>query len=112
MSMDLVTAEEARRWLRLGPAGNANDDADLADKIAQASAIFLQYDSDGVVPEEWESDTSPATSPPSVDPAKVPEEVKAAVAIILHDLWDGRGDKEPMARSYGLQRMLRGPALS
>lgn len=108
----LVSQEEARRWLKLGPAGDANDDADLEDKIAQASAIFLQYHSDGDIPEAWESDISPATSPATVDPALVPDEVKQAVAIILHDIWDGRGSKDPMARSYNLQRMLRGPALS
>jgi len=107
----LVTVEEARRWLRLGPAGDTNDDADLVDKIDQASAIFLEYHTDGEIPEAWESDTSPETSPATVDPANVPDEVKQAVAIILHQLWDARGD-DPMAKSYPLQRMLRGPALS
>lgn len=108
----LVSLEEARRWLKLGPAGDANDDADLEDKVAQASAIFLEYHSDGTIPDEWVSDTSPETSPPTVDPALVDDATKQAVAIILHDIWDGRGDKEPMGRSYNLQRMLRGPALS
>lgn len=108
---DLVTIAEARRWLRLGPAGDANDDADLADKVTQASGIYLQYHTDGDIPEDWESDTSPATSPATVDPAKVPAEVKQAVAIILHDLWDKRGEN-PLERAYPLMRMLRGPALS
>lgn len=108
----LVSTDEARRWLRLGPAGDANDDADLEDKILQASALFLQYHTDNVLPAEWEAVTSPEASPPEADPALVPDEVKQAVAIILQDIWDGRADKEPMERSYGVQRMLRGPALS
>ena len=102
---DLVTADEARVWLRLGPAGDANDDADLADKISQASAIHLQYHNDGEVPEEWLDDS---TSPETLT---VPEEHKQAVAVILHSLWDKRGEN-PMGQSYEFQRFLRGPALS
>lgn len=102
----LVSEEEGRRWLKLGPAGDANDDADLTDKIAQASAVFLQYHSDGVVPEEWTSG-----SPVAADPALVPDEIKQAVAIILYDLWDRRGEN-PVERAYDLMRMIRGPALA
>ena len=103
---DLVTQAEARRWLRLGPAGDGDDDADLADKVSQASAIFLRYHSDGALPEEWSSG-----SPAQADPALVPDDVKQAVAIILHDLWDNRGEN-PVARAYGLMRLIRGPALA
>lgn len=100
----LVTATEARRWLRLGPAGDPNDDADLNDKIKQASGLFLEFHNSGILPDEW----TDGTSPPVVDLAKVPDDAKQAIAIILHDIWDGRGDKDPLERAYPTMRMLRG----
>ena len=102
----LLTEAEARRHLRLGPEGIEDEDQDLRDKIAGASSIFLEYHSDGAIPEEWTTG-----SPAELDPALVPEAAKEAVALILHRLWDGRGE-DPMEHSYPLQRMLRGPALS
>jgi hypothetical protein len=108
MSAVLITTEEARRWLRLGPpSGDAEEAADLEDKMAQASAIFLRYHSDGVVPEAWMGTSSPAEA----DPALVDDDAKQAIAIILHDLWDRRGEN-PVERAYSLMRMIRGPALA
>lgn len=103
----LITVEEARRWLRLGPAsGDASEALDLEEKVDQASAIFLRYHSDGEVPEEWMDG-----SPEALDLTLVPDDCKQAVAIILHDLWDRRGEN-PVDRAYSLMRMIRGPALS
>lgn len=100
----LLTAEEARRDLRLGPAGDPDEDAELASKIAQASAIFLTYHSDGAIPEDWYDESSPPVM-------TIPEEVKGAVAIILIELWDNRGEN-PLNRAYPLMRLLRGPKLA
>lgn len=103
----LVTDAEARVWLRLGPAGDANDDADLTAKIAQASGIFLEYHNNGDIPDEW----TDGESPPALVLAQVPDEAKQAVAIILHDLWDRRGEN-PLERAYSLMRLLRGPSMA
>lgn len=98
---DLVTAEEAQLSLRLGDTLDATDAADLAMAIAQASAIYLEYH-----PEiDW-SDTSPETSP-----VLVPENIKAAVLLLLHAIWDNRGEN-PIAKAYDLMRLNRGPALA
>lgn len=108
MTTKLITTEEARRWLRLGPpSGDPEEALDLEDKIGQASAVFLQYHSDGVVPDEWMGTSSPL----AVDTTLVPDECKQAIAIILHDLWDRRGEN-PVERAYALMRMIRGPALA
>lgn len=108
MSTALISTDEARRWLRLGPpSGDPQEALDLTDKVNQASAIFLRYHNDGVVPDEWLDDASPA----QVDLTAVDDDAKQAIAIILHDLWDRRGEN-PVERAYSLMRMIRGPALS
>lgn len=100
--IELITADEAKLSLRLGDVLSVTDDADLALAIAQATAIYLQYH-----PAEasWTDDTS---SPVVIT---IPDNVKAAVLLILHAIWDGRGD-DPTAKAYELMRLNRGPVIA
>ena len=98
---DLVTAEEAALSLRLGGDLDETDSADLAMAIAQASAIYLDYH-----PEVDWGDTSPETSP-----ILIPDNIKAAVLLLLHAIWDNRGE-DPLAKAHNLMRLNRGPAVA
>lgn len=95
--IDLVTAEEAKLSLRLGDQLDATDQADLAMAIAHASAIYLEYHPAG----DWAS----------ASPLVVPDNIKAAVLLLLHSLWDRRGEN-PLPAARDLMLLNRGPALA
>lgn len=94
---DIITEDEAKLSLRLGETLDDNDAADLELAIAQATGIYLQYHPEN----EWD-DSSPATDTDSI---------KAAVLILLHAIWDNRGE-DPIPKAYDLMRLNRGPALA
>jgi hypothetical protein len=99
----IIDETEARLSLRLAPAGESlEDDMGLADKMAQAEAIYFAYDDKAL--ERWEVVTSPVTSPPMYD---VPQEAKTAVLILLKRLWDNRGE-DPLGPAHNLMRLIRG----
>lgn len=95
-----ITDDEARQHLRLGPSGqDTNDDADLTNKIQEASGIFTEF-LKNLVPEDWYT----ADSPPVFEP---PPEAKSVVLNILANLWDKRG-YDPTPEAYPLMRLMRG----
>lgn len=98
---DLVTTEEAMLSLRLGDELDETDAADLAMAIAHASAIYLEYHPEA----DW-GDTSPETSP-----VLIPGNVKAAVILLLHSIWDNRGEN-PLPKAYDVMRLNRGPVVA
>ena len=91
----IITEDEAKLSLRLGGTLDTTDQADLELAIAQAEGIYLEYHP------EWLNDS----------PAIVTDSMKAAVLLLLHAIWDNRGDN-PLAKAYDLMRMNRGPALA
>lgn len=96
---DLLTAEEARLSLRLGPDLDEGESADLNFALEQASAIYLEY--------------HPITqwAPEDASPIVVPMAIKAAVILLLHAIWDNRGE-DPLPKAHALMRLNRGPALA
>lgn len=94
---DIISAEEAKLSLRLGETLDETDTADLTLSIAQAEAIYLTYHPES----EWDD-----SSPPIDEDSH-----KAAVLLLLHSIWDNRGE-DPIAKAYDLMRLNRGPALA
>jgi hypothetical protein len=94
---EIITEEEAKLSLRLGDTLDDTDQADLTLAIAQAEGIYFTYN-----PESQWDDTSPATDTDSH---------KAAVLLLLHAIWDNRGE-DPLPKAYDLMRLNRGPALA
>lgn len=82
--MKLVTLEQAKRHLRVW---HDDEDADLQDKIAQASDIVVDYIQRPEL--EW-TDAVDGT------PSNAPMRVQAAVLMVLDILWEQRngGDIE------------------
>lgn len=93
---DIISEEEAKLSLRLDGTLDANDTADLIMAIAQAEGIYLTYHPES----EWD-DGSPIDT----------DSHKAAVMILLHSIWDNRGE-DPISKAYDLMRLNRGPALA
>lgn len=93
---DIITVDEAKLSLRLGETLDDNDTADLTLAIDQAEGIYLTYHPES----EWD-DGSPIDT----------DSHKAAVLILLHSIWDNRGE-DPIPKAYDLMRLNRGPALA
>lgn len=85
----LVTLEQARRHLRIL---HTDEDADLLEKIQQASDIVVDYLQR---PELVWTDASNGSPPAASD---APMRVQAAVLLVLAGLWEHRGDGE---QDYG-----------
>lgn len=100
--VQLITEDEAKLSLRLDATLDATDAADLTLSIAQATGIYLEYHPEEA---EWTDDT---VSPEVIT---IPDTVKAAVLILLHAIWDNRGE-DPIGKAYDLMRLNRGPALA
>lgn len=94
----LVTDAEARAHLRLPDVGSplSAEDLDLAAKLDAAEALVLAYVTqrlaDGAA---WAAEVDLWSADPIVSPAvAVPEEVHAAVLVMLGALYRYRGDDE------------------
>lgn len=94
---DIISLEEARLSLRLGSSLDTDEQADLAFAVEQAEGIYLEY----YPMADW-GDTSPIVATDSQ---------KAAVILLLHAIWDNRGD-DPLTKAHNLMRLNRGPALA
>lgn len=97
---DLVTLAQAKRHLRLGEPDvpSSEEDADLVDKIAQASALVIDYVSQrisetdaGSPPTTWAAEVA-TWDVNSSPPALPPPIVQAATLVQLAELWRYRGD--------------------
>lgn len=79
--IDLVSLAKAKLQLRIE---GTERDADIAMKIAQASAIVMQYYKKTAVPDEWYGvSSSPAT-------ITVPADIEAATLLVLGELYENR----------------------
>lgn len=81
---DLVSLENAQRHLRV-VAGIADQDLDIQDKLAEATAIVIDY-IERPSDEEWTETIAAWTE------ATVPAVVKAAILRQLAELFRFRGD--------------------
>ena len=103
--MDLVTLDQAKMQLRIE---DSLHDADIQMKIAQASAIvvdYLKYET--VPPEDWLTG-----SPPVVD---VPELIQAATLLVISELYNNRETSTVNVISNAFVALLdrqRDPALA
>lgn len=93
----IITTDEAILSLRLGDNLDTDEQADLAFAIEQAEGIYLEY----YPMADW-GDTSPLVAT---------DAQKASVILLLHAIWDNRGD-DPLTKAHNLMRMNRGPALA
>lgn len=92
----LVTLEQARRHLRVF---HTDEDADLLEKIQQASEIVMDYlqrpDLEWTDAVDGDPDASPPVAPVESD---APRLIQASVLLVLAGLWEHRGDGE---QEYG-----------
>lgn len=85
----LVTLAQAKRHLRIF---HSDEDADVADKVNQASEIVTDYCQRPDLVWSAAVDGDPDASPPTDDIASdAPFRVQAAVLMVLDDLWEHRG---------------------
>ena len=94
---NLVSLEKAKRHLRID---NTDHDEDIANKVAQASAIVMDYLKLTAVPATWPT---------------VPFVVEAAVLVVLGELFQKREAGDVDVISQGVQALLarqRDPALA
>jgi len=106
--LSLVTLEEARLQLRVD---GALDDTKIAQVILAASAIVLNHIK-VVVPVEDSPDTRLTQM---FDSETVPEEVKAAVLLIVGDLYENREGQNANPISPTIEALLcarRDPTLA
>lgn len=96
MSIELVTLEEAKRHLHIT---DANADADVTSKIAEASAIVLRYYKHLEPPMEWW-----IGSPPTGYNA--PDDFKAAVLLVLSELYFNREASNNEALSETVRNLI------
>ena len=96
-ALALVTLVQGKRQLRVD---NADSDADVQEKIEQASAIVVRYLKAQAVA-GW------LTTPPTVD---VPLDVQAAVLVVLDDLYERRPIQWDVVN--GLLVGIRDPAVA
>jgi hypothetical protein len=103
----LVSLTKAKTHLRV--SGSAQD-ADIQDKIYQASSIILDYLKLDEPPIAWYDHTTTGLEPPD----EMPRLVEAATLLVLSELHSKRETaSDPLSKSVkDLLRRLRDPALA
>lgn len=105
----IVSLSKAKEHLRIGESSVY--DIDIAQKLAQASDIIVDYLKLGSVPSGW--DVEEGDSPP--DEGAAPDVVKAAVLLVLGELFKNREAGDVDLISLGVERLLmrqRDPTLA
>lgn len=80
--INLITMDTAKLHLRI-PLSNNDSNQDIMNKIAQSSAIVMDYLKKSTVPESWVKTYSPEVY-------DVPPLVVAAVCLVLGELYMNR----------------------
>lgn len=100
---DLVTLEQAKRHLRLPAVNTPDQDVDLLDKIATATALVLDYVA------QRRTDTDSPTWTDTVTgwtEATVPPIIRAAILVETAHLYRFRGDDDVNERDLAYHAHL------
>jgi hypothetical protein len=93
----LLDLEEAKRHLRVL---DSDSDDDIDAKLLQASWIVLNYLGYDGIPDDWLTDESPST-------LGVPYVVRAAVLLVLSELYANRESTNANPLSMAVKSLLR-----
>lgn len=113
MSTALISLEEAKRHLLMD---HDDDDAEIQQKIEEASAIVLDYLKLSSVPASWQpAETGETGGTGSTPTGGTPPLIRSAVKIIVGDLYKNRESENSYVLTEGVRSLLhrqRHPAMA